>query len=178
MPSAPKSRSSSTPRSATPLDRAVAEIRRRFPAFNERRLTWDDAVALAGAFHLPVHCRPIKADSAIANGAGRPWIAVSDRLDLTTWGVFCVVHELGHRLLHPGPRDFYLGSPGWMGKTESQANVIALLALWPHKPPYPKILKIDEDDGLVHLLVAFTTQSRYDFGARWTSRQLTLQRYR
>lgn len=72
----------------------------------------------------------------------------------------------------------YLRSPGWLGKTESQANVIALLALWPHQPPYPRILKIEEDDGLVHLMVAFTTTLRYDLGQAWTSRKLTLQRYR
>ncbi len=134
---------------------------------------------LAERFGIPVRTRSIQYDATLVSSAPRPWIAISDRLHLETWGVFCVVHEVGHLLLHPGSRDLYLRSPGWLSKTESQANVIALLALWPHRSaPYPKILEIKEDNGLVHLTIALTTQLRYDLGQTWTSRQLTLQRYK
>jgi hypothetical protein len=126
-----------------------------------------------------VQARSIQHDAALVSNTSQPWIAVSDRLQLQTWGVFCVVHEVGHLLLHPGSRDFYLRSPGWLGKTESQANVIALLALWPQRtPPYPRILKIEEDDGLVHLTVALAASSPSGLERAWTSRQLTLQRYK
>jgi len=106
---------------------------------------------------------------------------VSDRVHLETWGAFCLPHELAHHLLHPGPREFYLGSPGWHSHCEAQANLIGLLALWPHVGghPYPRILQIDgADPALVALHIAVTSGGGGDYAARWTSRRLTLQRYK
>jgi hypothetical protein len=102
---------------------------------------------------------------------------VSQRLDLSAWGVFCVAHELGHWLLHPGTRQYYLRSPGWLDKTESQANVVGLLALWPCSPPYPRVLRIEEGERVVHLHVAFPASRRSGPAPRWRTRKLTMPRY-
>ncbi len=135
-------------------------------------------MAFAHALHVDVELARARHDAALVSRAGRRVILVSDRLHFESWGVFCVVHELAHLIGHPAPREFYIGSPGWVAKTESQANIAALLALWPRPAPYPRPLKIEFVDRAVHLLVAFTAASRYDLGDRWTSRRLTLQRYR
>jgi hypothetical protein len=156
----------------------VAELRSRFPPFGERALGWNDALALAEAVGARVELRPCREDAILLVSAGGPRVIVSERLDLPTWGVFCVAHELGHWLLHPGTRQYYLRSPGWLDKTESQANVVGLLALWPRPAPYPRVLRIVEGEGLVHLHVAFTTSRGSGPAPRWRSRELTMPRYR
>ena len=129
--------------------------------FLERALGWEDAMVLAGKLGLDVELRRIRQDAYVTARFGRPRILVSDRLYLPTWGTYCVVHELAHSLTHPGRREYYLGSPGWLGKVESQANQIALLALWPQPAPYPRILQITEEGDAVTLHLAITTLSAY-----------------
>jgi hypothetical protein len=155
----------------------VAGLRSRFAPFGERALGWDDALVLAEAVGARVELRPCREDAILLVSSG-PRVIVSERLDLPTWGVFCVVHELGHWLLHPGTRQYYLRSPGWLDKTESQANVVGLLALWPCPAPYPRVLRIVEGERLVHLHVAFTTSRGTGLAPRWRSREFTMPRYR
>jgi hypothetical protein len=50
--------------------------------------------------------------------------------------------ELTHYLGHPSPREFYLGSPSWISKTQTQANTLDLLALWPR---HRRLQQWDED---------------------------------
>lgn len=169
--------SSTSTRSSSPLDRVLRRLRQAHPPFLERPLAWEDAVVLAGRLGLDVELRRIRQDAYVTARFGRPRILINERLFLPTWGVYCVVHELAHFLTHPGRREYYLGSPGWLGKIESQANQIALLALWPRPAPYPQILQITEEGVSVTLHLALTTPSAYDLGARWTSRRLTLRRY-
>lgn len=176
--SAPSSRRSSSTGSSRPLDQAVAGIRSRFAPFGERPLGWDDALLLAEALGATVQLRMCREDAILLVSSDQPHVILSQRLDLPSWGVFCVAHELGHWLLHPGTRQYYLKSPGWLGKTESQANVIGLLAVWPRPAPYPRVLSVEEADGLVHLHVAFTTSRGAGPAPRWRSRRLTLRRYR
>ena len=176
--SARKSPPSSSTGFSRPLDHAVAHIRSRFPRFGEHSLVWDEALELAEALGATVHLRACPEDAILLVPSDRPRIILNEQLDLPTWGVFCVAHELGHWLLHPGARHYYLQSPGWLDKTESQANVIGLLALWPRPAPYPRVLGIEEADGLVHLDVAFTTSSGRGPAPRWRSRKLTIRRYR
>jgi len=163
--------------SSRPLDHAVAEIRSRFAPFGERVLGWDDALRLAEAFGGKVELRSCPEDAILLVPEDAPRVIVSERLDLPTWGVFCVAHELGHWLLHPGTRQYYLRSPGWLDKTESQANVVGLLALWPRPAPYPRVLRIEEGERLVHLQVAFTTSRGSGPAPRWRLRKLTMPRY-
>ena len=176
--SARRSPRSSSTGSSRPLDHAVAHIRSRFAPFAERALVWDEALELAEALGATVQLRACREDAILLVPSERPRIILNERLDLPTWGVFCVAHELGHWLLHPGARQYYLRSPGWLDKTESQANVIGLLALWPSPAPYPRVLGIEEADGLVHLDVAFTTSRGQGPAPRWRSRKLTMRRYR
>jgi hypothetical protein len=175
--SARKWRRPSSRGSSRPLEHGVDELRTRFATFGERALGWDDALALATALGATVELRPCPEDAILLVPAGAPRVIVSERLDLSTWGVFCVAHELGHWLLHPGTREYYLRSPGWLDKTESQANVVGLLALWPRPAPYPRVLRIEEGDGVVHLHVAFTTSRQAGPAPRWRSRTLTMPRY-
>ena len=152
-------------------------MRSRFAPFGERPLTWEDALELAEALGATVQLRACREDAILLVPSGAPRIVVSHRLDLSAWGVFCVAHELGHWLLHPGARDYYLRSPGWLDKAESQANVVGLLALWPRPAPYPRVLGLEEADGLVHLHVAFTTSRARGPAPRWRSRRLSIRRY-
>ena len=168
--SARNSRRRSSTRSSQPLERTIAHLRARFPAFGNRPLGWDDALELAELLDATVQIRTSMEDAFLLTDSGGARIVVSDRLYLPTWGVFCVAHELGHWLLHPGARQYYLGSPGWLDKTESQANLIGLLALWPRPAPYPRILKIEEGEGVVQLYLALTSPGR--------DRKLSLRRYK
>jgi hypothetical protein len=174
--SARSSRRSSSTGSSRPVDAALAEIASRFPTFGARPLGWDDALALAEALGATVALRACREDAILVVPETAPRIIVSQRLDLSGWGVFCVVHELGHWLLHPGTRQYYLRSPGWLDKTESQANTLGVLALWPAPPPYPRVLRVEEADGLVHLHIASTTGRGP--APRWRSRRQTLPRFR
>jgi hypothetical protein len=179
MLSPSSSSTTSRPSCVSPTERAVATFRRRLLAFNRDRLSWDQAEALAAAFGLQILSGPLNRDAVLVSRSGRPRIFVSAELHRPTWGVFCVIHELAHHLFHPGSRDYYLGSPGWLGKIESQANVLALLALWPRRsgPLYPSILKAEIADSVVTLLVGVPTPSRHGFGTFWTSRPVIIQRY-
>ena len=141
-------------------------------------LGWDDVLALAEALGAGVQLRACREDAILLVLGETPRIVVNERLELPTWGVFCVAHELGHWLLHPGTRQYYLRSPGWLDKTESQANVVGLLALWPRLAPYPRVLHVAEADGVVHLHVAFTTSRGRGPAPRWRTRMLTMPRYR
>lgn len=176
--SARRCRRSSSSGSSRPLELAVAELRSRFSPFGERVLGWADALALAEALGATVELRPCREDAILLAPADAPRVIVSDRLDLSRWGVFCVAHELGHWLLHPGTRQYYLRSPGWLDKTESQANVVGLLSLWPCPAPYPRVLGVVEDAGLVRLRVAFTTSRGSGPAPRWRSRELAIPRFR
>lgn len=153
----------------------------KYPMFNREPLAWEDAVMLAGAHGLQVELRRAQRDAILSVGFGLPEIIVSDRLSRSGWAVFSVVHELAHYVGHPGPRDFYLCSPGWHHKTESQANVVALLALWPRPGgPYPKILKIESpaEDGSISFVIAYPTAGHVGNAGAWTTRKLALRRYR
>jgi hypothetical protein len=143
-----------------------------------RALAWTDAVGLVEAFGGTIALRACREDAFLLVLGDALRIVVSERVDRRMWGVFCVVHELGHWLLHPGTREYYLRSPGWLAKTESQANVVALLALWPRPAPYPRVLGVEEARGLVHLRVTFTSSRAAGPAPRWRSRTLTMPRYR
>lgn len=167
-------------RAPTPVEALVTRLQRKYPVFNRERLTWEDAMSMAGAHGIHVELRRAARDAILAVGFGPPKIVVSDRLSRPSWAVFSVVHELAHYVGHPGPRDFYLCSPGWHHKTESQANVVGLLALWPRPGgPYPKVLKIElqGEDGLISFVIAYPTAGRFDVAGEWTTRRLTLKRY-
>lgn len=162
----------------SPLERLVRQLHHAYPRYSEHPLTWDDAVAMAERMGAPVEVRPARADAVVRTGlGGRRTLVVSDRVYPPTWGVFCVVHELAHLVGHAGHRDDYLGSPGWLGKVESQANVAALLALWPRPLPYPALLAAAVAPREVRLTVGIRTPSQ-GVGEYMTSRHLTLQRYR
>ncbi len=150
-----------------------------FPAYNTRQLGWDDAVELARLLQVPIEVKDVRQDAYLARRFSGARIVVSGRLHQPTWGVFCVVHELAHHLIHPGPREFYLGSPAWLEHVETQANLTAWLALSPRRPgrDLPRILKIEFVDGLVRFMIAFVADARHDIGAPSTTRTLTLQRY-
>lgn len=137
-------------------------------------------MTLAGALGIQVDLRITQRDAALWVGFGPPRIIVSHRLDRRGWAVFSVVHELAHYVGHHGPRDFYVRSPGWHHKTESQANVLGLLALWPRPGgSYPRILTIapSAEDGMISFVVAYPTHEPFDATGAWTTRRLTLRRY-
>ena len=173
--SASISRTRSSPR---PLDRIVRALQSRFEHYNRRRLTWTDAVNLCAAFSINVSIERSRHDAVLSRQLGQTRIIVSDRVHLDTWGVFCLAHELGHELMHPGPREFYLGSPGWYGRTEAEANVLGLIALSPHgaAEPYPRILQVKPAGDAITLQL-WLARTELD-STRWISRDLTLQRYR
>ncbi len=168
-------------RTPTPVEALVTRLQRKYRVFNRERLTWEDAVTLAAAHGIQVELRRAQRDAILSVGFGPTRILVSDRLSRSGWAVFSVVHELAHYVGHPGPRDYYLCSPGWHHKTESQANVVGLLALWPRPGgPYPKVLKIEPpaEDGLISFVVAYPVAGHVEIAGAWTTRTLMLQRYR
>jgi hypothetical protein len=125
-----------------PASIAVHRLHGTITAFGERRLTWDDSVDLCKRVGVSVTLGRSRYDAILLEQGGRARILVDERVYRPAWGVFCVVHELAHRLLHPGDREYYLGSPGWESKIESQANLVALHALWPRLSFETRVQKI------------------------------------
>lgn len=134
----------SPPHSSTSLttSSAVRRLHGALAYFGSRRLTWDDAMDLCARIGVTVAFGRAPYDAQLLVRQGRTRIFLDDRIHRPTWGVFCVVHELAHALLHPGDREHYLGSPGWEDKIESQANLVALHALWPGLPDDVRVVGV------------------------------------
>jgi hypothetical protein len=162
------------------LEGVVRRLHHIAPSFNQRRLSWDEAVTLAAQLGAPVVLQRSRLDAYLARPYAGARIVVDRGLNQADWGVFCVVHEIAHLLVHPGPREFYLGSPGWCAHAETQANTLALLALSPQPsgPPYPRVLQAEAGGAWIQLLITYVSErgSAGDLGPRWLSKKVTLQR--
>lgn len=138
------------------------------PSFNRRPFQWLDVLTLGACFGVAVERRRVNGDAVLAHADGRRRISLSHLVTRDTWGIFCVVHELVRALDAAAASEFLLGSPGWRAAPGAPAATVALLALWPQGPPYPRILAIDlPDDDLIRLRVS----------KGGTVRAITLQRY-
>jgi hypothetical protein len=167
-------------RSSSALEGVVRRFHQVLPAFNERRLSWDEVVVLAGQLGAPIVLHRGRVDAYLARRFGGTRLVVDQRVNRESWGVFCVMHELTHLVAHPGTREFYVGSPGWFNKTETQANSVALLALAPQPagPPYPRILSATAEGAVMSFDMTYVTDRiSGQLGPRWVTRKVSLQRY-
>jgi hypothetical protein len=126
-------------------------MRRVMPDFARRRMTWGDFLDVCQRERIRVEVRPYLFDELLSRHGRWPRIIINAGLQ-EAYRIFVGFHALGHWVAHPGPREFYLGSPGWLDITELEASTIGYLALAPHPagPPYPLLERAHvEDDAML-----------------------------
>jgi hypothetical protein len=118
-------------------------MRRFMPDFARRRMTYADLLEVCRREGIVVDERPSLFDEMLTRHGRRPRIILNAWLS-EPYKIFAGFHALGHWVCHPGPREFYLGSPGWLDATELEASTIGYLAIDPYPgPPYPLLLRAE-----------------------------------
>lgn len=98
----------------------------RVLGWNKRPLTYDDFLWACDELGIKVQRPPVKTPGMYFECRGQQVISLSNRLQgVSLWRV--AFHELAHNQLHaPGLRCF---CPGWVSKTESEAEALALCSV-------------------------------------------------
>jgi hypothetical protein len=151
-------------------------MRRLVPDFAHRRMTYGDFLDACVRERITVDVRPYLFDEYLTRHR-RPRIILNAGLS-EPYRVFVAFHALGHWVAHPGPREFYLGSPGWLDITEIEASTLGLLAVqpWPTGPPYPLLERAHVEDDAMLLWVTYP--ERLASGAtHWRERPIRGARY-
>jgi hypothetical protein len=152
-------------------------MRRLIPNFNTRPLAYADFLAVCGQLGILVEEKPYLFDEYLSRWGRRPKIIINAGLT-PLYRAFVGFHALGHWVAHPGGRDFYLGSPGWLDKTELEASALGYLAVAPHPggPPYP-VLERAHIEGDMMLFWVNYPELQPTGRVVWRRRQTHLQRY-
>jgi hypothetical protein len=148
-------RSGNRPPSTSALAHSLALARERIPDLGRRRLTHQDLVQTCAREGVQLRLEPALLDERLTRRGGPPTITINAAL-MPDYRVFLGFHALGHWLFHPGSKEYYLGSPGWLDKIECEASTLGFLALFPYPgPPYPIVQRSRIDEAWVHLWVRY-----------------------
>lgn len=156
-------------------DRLITAMQRFVPDFLRRRLTYADFLNACRRASIRVAVQPYLFDEYLSRW-GRSRIILNAGL-AEPYRTFVGFHALGHWVAHPGPREFYLGSPGWLDKTELEASTLGYLAIAPVPgPPYPILEQAHVEGELMHFWVQYPERQP---GRRitWTRRHTVLRRH-
>jgi hypothetical protein len=136
----------------------VLAMRRLVHDFGQRRLTYDDFLAVCAREGIDHHEHDVGPDERLLRGDLRPRISLRRGL-APRYRTFVAWHALGHYVLHPGPSTYYF-ERGWLDAVEAEASTVGYLALapWPAGPPYPELRGVRCDEAQLVFHVAYPDQ--------------------
>jgi hypothetical protein len=125
------------------LPALVASVAALCPGFGQRRMTFEDFLAVCGRQGIAVTVRPEPLVDGQLNR--RPWPRVTLRAGLVErFRIFAAFHELAHSVGHPRTTDAYLALGrrtryDHQRQVELEAHTIGLLAVEPPAPGRPPL---------------------------------------